>query len=297
MNPNYADAHENRGLFLVSLGQYQEAMKSFDTAISLRKDNPYGYINRGTARSNAGDYKGAKADFLRALGMDRDLSDAYAGLSVVYLAEEDLEKARKFAAEALKRNPRSGLAFNQRGWVNYKLGNKDEAIFDFNQAIRYNPRLAMAYSNRGVCYTDSGDYLQALKDLNRSIRLNPNSAVAYTNRGAAYMASGKYAQAEADLRKAVKMAPRLSDAANALAWFLATCPDDQHRDGEDAKQLAEKACELAQWNEWSYLDTLAAAEAELGNFAKAIEQQGNALEKAPESDRAKMRRTTADVPG
>ena len=105
LRSDYADAYENRGLVLVAMGQYPEAIKNFDSAIKERDTNPWSFVNRGTAKSNHGDYKGAKADFLKALKLNKKISDAYVGLSIVYLAESDLKKAFSFANEALKKKP------------------------------------------------------------------------------------------------------------------------------------------------------------------------------------------------
>jgi hypothetical protein len=76
-------------------------------------------------------------------------------------------------------------------------------------------------------------------------------------------------------RAALQNTPR---SLNALAWFLATCQDDSIRNGAEAVRHATKACELTYWQEWKYIDTLAAAWAECGDFKRAVEYGQQALE-------------------
>jgi Flp pilus assembly protein TadD len=51
---------------------------------------------------------------------------------------------------------------------------------------------------------------------------------------------------------------------------LAASPDDGLRNGAEAVRLAERACELTQDGEASFLGTLAAAYAEAGRFPEAV---------------------------
>ena len=97
------------------------------------------------------------------------------------------------------------------------------------------------------------------------------------DRATTWRAKGDPRRALADLEAAVKLDARYASATADLARLLSTCPDDKLRDGKRALELARNAIELTGGKDASALDALAAACAETGDFARAVELQKKAL--------------------
>lgn len=96
-----------------------------------------------------------------------------------------------------------------------------------------------------------------------------------------YLASGQFTNAVAICRQAILSNPNDDWSYNQLAWIQATCSEAAIRDGKEAVAAARKACVLTAWKQWSWIDTLAAAYAEAGDFKRALEFEEQALRTGP----------------
>ncbi len=288
LNPKLANAHYNIGLVFYALNDYKQSLKAYNEAIKLNDKHALWYISRGSAKIGVDDLPGAKEDYLKALTMKeaRTDSESHVGLSNIALIQDDLEEAYNQANLAVEAQPKNAMALNARGWVLFKRGKTDEAIYDLGRAIRYAPSLSIAYGNRGVCYVSQNKFDKAIADHTKHTELDPESPFALSNRGVAWLGKGDFEKAKADFMAAEKMAPELDETLNGFAWFLATCPDKSYRDGKAAVEKATKACKYSKEKDWYHLDTLAAAYAELEDFDEAIKWAKKAIEVAPGSKKS-----------
>ena len=160
----------------------------------------------------------------------------------------------------------------------------DRAIKDFDEAIRLEPNDSFAFLSRGNAWGYKQEHDRAIKNYDEAIRLDPQNATAFFNRGLAGFNKKDYARAIKDFEETSRLDPENAQAYGAVAWLKASCAEEKYRDGKEAIKLATKACELTAWKVGNWIEALAAAYAEAGDFEKAVKYEKQALQ---DSDYAK----------
>jgi len=178
--------------------------------------------------------------------------------------------AIKELSAALRIAPEFPGVHNDLGRVLELQGKIDEAIKCFRRELELVPTNGDAHFNLGRILLGQKRNSEAVRHLQQAIRSKPRFGAAHLELGHALLAVGDQAGAIRHYRAAFRLMPRSSAAANSLAWNLATSPDANLRNGQEAVLAAVKACRLTKYADPSALDTLAAAHAETGNFREAV---------------------------
>ncbi len=172
----------------------------------------------------------------------------------------------------------SKLAHFNLGNVLYTQGKYEAAAVQYSEALRLHPGYVKAHYNLGVVLSRLGKYEAAAAHCTEAIRLDPSFVKAHETLGFVLSRQGKFEAAMAHYAEAIRLEPGDPSAYNASAMLMAACPEAKFRDGKQAVPLATRACELTQWKNPVILDTLAAAQAEAGDFNTAVRSQERAVE-------------------
>ncbi|REJ66801.1 MAG: tetratricopeptide repeat protein [Planctomycetota bacterium] len=197
-----------------------------------------------------------------------------------------LDDAADYFTEQIRQDPENRSLRAARALVQEAKGEYREAIDDYTALIRADPEEGSSYNNRARVYFADGQYQRAVDDYTEAIRLYKAPelrALAHNNRGLAHEKIGEFGIALADYAAAIRFNSAYVDPYNARAWLLATCRDPDFHDGPRAVEDATRACDMTEFRNAGFLNTLAAAHARNGDYDMAIQRQNEAMELAPDS--------------
>ena len=285
LDPGLAPLHGLRGECHAANGETQKAFADFAVAMEQDLPNLAEYlVARAELHLELEDFDSALADADAAVERNPESATAYQTRGMIHRALDRADEAEADFTKTLALEPERILAQLARATVRLGLKRFPEALSDCDAVIRALPALPKAYEIRGMARKFSGDVAGALADFNEAIRLNPASLLAYNLRAGIHYQQQQYNRAIQDHLEALKRDPKSAGTFNQLAWIWATAPDPDVRNGTRAKECATRACELTEWQEAGFLDTLAAACAELGDYDDAVKWMEKAIGLAPEHE-------------
>ncbi len=270
LKPDAALAHYDRGNVFGLQGKVERAEAEYAQALRLKPDYEQVQFNLGNVLALQKRYEEAKPHFFEALRLKPDYADAHIHLANLLVIQGMAGEAIRHCLAGLKLKPGAAEAY-------YCLGNAlalqlkpDEAKANYLAALRCKPGYAEAHARLGELLLVQGQAAEAMPHLRAAADLQPDNEEFQYSLGGALAGQRNFAAAAACFRAAIKAKPDCATALNDLAWLLATRQEPQARDVPESVRLAQRACELTHNREPMYLDTLAVALSEAGQFSQAV---------------------------
>jgi Tfp pilus assembly protein PilF len=180
-------------------------------------------------------------------------------------------------AMAIELNPREATGHFNLGLSLAHEARAEKAADHFREAVRLRPDWAVGHDQLGIALCLLGRPQEAANSFERAINLQKNVGKFYYDLAHAYMTQGNTELAAKYYERGQGLDPNFLPVSNQGAWELATQPGANFRSGALALRSAKQICEATNYQQSDYLDTLAAAYAETGQFDLAAQTARQAL--------------------
>ncbi|MDA3820259.1 MAG: tetratricopeptide repeat protein [Candidatus Delongbacteria bacterium] len=141
------------GILVLSLQTYSRTFvyindKTFwRDIISKNKENDYAWYSLGLYYYEKGDYENAIKHYNTAIDLNSNNYEYYANRGGAYFKAKDYEKTHEDFNKAISLNPDNHIAYNNRGALYLKTGKPRQALNDFLKALSLNPDYPEASKN------------------------------------------------------------------------------------------------------------------------------------------------------
>ncbi|MBC2713839.1 MAG: tetratricopeptide repeat protein [Desulfobacteraceae bacterium] len=203
-----AEAIRDLGEAYMGQGANTRALREFLKAESINPDDPYLQNDLGVAYMLKGNLKLSIKHFKKALKLKPDYSPARNNLGSAYLEQENWAAAIECFTivkdDLLYGTPHYPMT--NLGFVYYKQGDYDQAVYYYKEALDMAPNFPMAYHGIGLVYMAKGEYEDAVEAFEAAIENAPNEVPIYLDLGKAYKKQHEYNKAYETFKKAAAMA-------------------------------------------------------------------------------------------
>jgi Tfp pilus assembly protein PilF len=163
ISSDFAEAYNNRGITLKDLKKFDEALASYDAAIQIKPDYAEAYNNRGNALTDLKKFDAALASYDAAIQIKQDYAQAYNNRGNVLKEQKQIDAAIFNYSRAIELKPDFFEAFNNQGNALKEKKQLGAAIASYNRAIELKPDYVEAYWNKSLALLLSGDYINGWK--------------------------------------------------------------------------------------------------------------------------------------
>jgi tetratricopeptide (TPR) repeat protein len=211
VQPDFAEALINRGNALVLTKRFEEALASYDKALAIRLDNATLLNNHGTILNALGRFDEAVASYDKALAIRPDFVEALNNRGVALTSLRRFEDVLANCKQSLAAHPGNVQALATQGIVLCELGRFEDAVASYDEALATQSQNAELRYSRARALTELGRAADALIDCDAALARRNDYAEAHNQRGLVLTEVRHIPEALASFRKAQELRPDFTD--------------------------------------------------------------------------------------
>lgn len=217
LNPDYFEAHYNRGLALDRLQRLPEAIEEYKEAVRVAPGSVEGRMILAQALQSEGDFGGAIEQYRILQSYALDKAGIYSSLAALLIQTGRFPEAVEEFAQVIELYPGAASPHNDLGNVLYLMGQHDRAIAEYRAAVRLNPNMVEAHNNLAGALQHNGHLDEAIKEFWVAVGMDPSSPNLHINLARALVQGGRRDEAIQEYELALRFDPESTAAKTELA--------------------------------------------------------------------------------
>ena len=180
-NPKNGYAYMVQAFLYGEIEEYEKSITASDMALKYipkkdKKNRSVAFGCRARSNANVGNYDEAVKDYSSAIKKDKKNVDLYFKRGDVYYWLGEYERSNKDFFKCVKLEPNYYFAYMGLGRNCAEIDLYDKAIYYFNKAIELGPDdYSSGYSFRAECYFKLGNYRRAANDIVTALDIDHDS--------------------------------------------------------------------------------------------------------------------------
>lgn len=182
LNDQLSPVHLTMGLIHLSSGEYEEAIKSFETSLRVQPGSADAYRELANAYDAADRKRDAEATYRQGIQLRPNYWAGYKDLGLFFVRHGQLEEALPYFQRVVDLTPDNYSGYRNLGGLYLRLRQFSKASAMLEKSLAIKPT-GIAYSNLGSVYFHEKRYREALDMFLKATELNPTDARVWGNLG------------------------------------------------------------------------------------------------------------------
>lgn len=143
-NEDHILAYQELAMLSDVLGRDDLALLYFENSLRIDSTDKFTLFNRANFHRDRRQNNDAIYWYQKAFKVDKDFSEPYFNIGIIYLEYDSLQQAYEHFNLAVNVEPTFDIAYYYRGITSEKMGNETAAISDYRNALKFDPDLVRA---------------------------------------------------------------------------------------------------------------------------------------------------------
>jgi tetratricopeptide (TPR) repeat protein len=172
-----------RGLFLKILERFEEALESFETALSIDAKNSLVWCEKGNALFHLKHYQQTidAYDIYVTLSGDKSNWNILLQRGMAFEELTQYEKAIASYEQAIQIKPDNHVLWHRLGATLHSVGQFEKALTAYQESLKVDVRCKAAWAEQGQILTNLCRYQESLESYDRAIALDTSATAALHN--------------------------------------------------------------------------------------------------------------------